>query len=76
MQIGDNVTPLSRFCIAYLEGDIVRWIVWLGRYALDKETRVPNVQLRRVRNAPIRVKDKCWTDCIPKSVECRDESRA
>jgi hypothetical protein len=48
--IGDNVTPLSEFDIAYLQGNSVRWIVWLGRYALDKETRAPNALLIPVRN--------------------------
>ena len=32
------------------EEDSVRWIVWLGRYALDRQTRVPNALLIRVRN--------------------------
>jgi hypothetical protein len=48
--IGANVTPLSWFDIAYLQEDSVRWIVWLGRYALDKETRAPNALLIPVRN--------------------------
>jgi hypothetical protein len=46
----------------YLNRDSSRWIVWLGRYALDKETRAPNVLLRWVRNPSTRVKDKCRTD--------------
>ena len=62
--------------IAYSKEDSGRWIVWLGRYTLDSETRVPNVLLRRVRNPLERVKDKCRTDCVSKSVERRGESRA
>ena len=48
--IGESVTPLSRFCIAYSQENSVRWIVWLGRYALDKGTRAPNALLIPVRN--------------------------
>ena len=64
VRIGESVTPLSGFCIAYSQENSVRWIVWLGRYALDKhatapiygvgawsmETRAPNAQLIPVRN--------------------------
>lgn len=35
-----NVTPLFSYCITYSQEDNCRWIVWLGRYTLDKETRV------------------------------------
>jgi hypothetical protein len=75
IQIRESETPLSRFAIANPKGDSVRLIVWLGRYALEKETRAPNAKLRRVRNPLQRVNNICLADCILKSVECREETR-
>ena len=41
---------LVHFVLLNSKEDSVRWIVWLGRYALEKETRAPNVRLIPVRN--------------------------
>ena len=52
----------SAVVVRLTERDMNRWIVWLGRYTFDKETKVPNALLRRFRNPPLRVKDKCKAD--------------
>ena len=52
----------SSDAVRLTERDRDRWIVWLGRYTFDKETKVPNALLRRVRNPSSRVKDKCRAD--------------
>ncbi len=43
-------TLLFGCCVSNPKRNIGRWIVWLGRYALEKETRAPNVRLIPVRN--------------------------
>ena len=57
-----SVTPPFIFCVSNQKWNSCRWIVWLGRYALDKETRAPNAILKRVRNPLVRVKDKWMAD--------------
>jgi hypothetical protein len=46
-----NTTQRRRYPLLHSK-DSCRWIVWLGWYTLEKETRVPNARLRRVRNPP------------------------
>ena len=47
-----KVKHYSSDAVRLTERDRDRWIVWLGRYTFDKETKVPNVLLRRFRNPP------------------------
>ena len=57
-----KVKHYSSIDVRLTERNSGRWIVWLGRYTFDKETKVPNALLRRVRNPSPRVKDKCRAD--------------
>ncbi len=51
--VGDNGTPPIHDSISNQGLDLWdngRWAVWLGRHALEKISRAPKGQLRRVRN--------------------------